>query len=602
MDHINKDKLVKFILYFIIVFILSLILYLMYIDFIRGDIPENYEELDINNKLANINLIKNKTFEHLNKRIRSPERYKKPPYLIKKDFLANNNQSAITNAQCTINILPDNNNNCIISSNNLYLSTSGENNFSIRVLPQGSDVSKDNSSFFTYSVTMNSKDSLINSQQLKNIRKSYFNFPSDTNYKVVSNSPRQFDSNQKYEQAIIKYFDNYAKYNNYINSLAPSPYISNFSQKELFSPGPSININHLLLLQNNIGESPFIYNSGYNYDIYNIKNKLINLYENLFIPQSTTISTTIFNMIIDDTTYLKCFFDSIQNMNVYAIELNPSVKIKFTNISLKYSGLPSSIPIDSIWSLYYVSILEITPDTESIYSYTDNIKYPVVIPLAIPSEMPSIKEWKENTTNGVFAYFESIFKKGNLEAVEYLDPYTYRKTSLTETRDIYAKNKIDETRDIYAKNKIDKFVELIGNTNLTKITDVYVLYNPSTYIFTSWIITTIPDVVTYQNITAPILSFSTKYKPSYCSNGIFYNGKCLPSCPDDYKYDFGLVCLSSNPTDYLPDTGFCDSLNEIDSNTLSLSISDDNPLAGLLINCNKNYFNIVKSISQKDIK
>ena len=71
MDNINKDNLVKFISYFIIVFLLSIILYLMYIDFISETFyspTEKFSDVNINNKLEYINLIENNssdTVEHL---------------------------------------------------------------------------------------------------------------------------------------------------------------------------------------------------------------------------------------------------------------------------------------------------------------------------------------------------------------------------------------------------------------------------------------------------------------------------------------------------------------------------------------------------------
>lgn len=581
MDNINKDNLIKFLTYFVIVFILSTILYLMYIDFLTSDKQEiKYKELDVDDKIKNINLIKNKKLEHLTSQIDPLIFDSNAAYILKKDLLAGPNQLAVTNATCkssdqTITI--NNRTQCKINANNLHLSSSGINKFSIKVLPDGSATAPDANNFSFYNYAVNITD-VSPPEKLSTIRQTYFYFPDNKIKSTYNQVPRMFDYEQIYDKAIINYFDNYARYTNYVNVDNANQLMEDSDDGKLLDTYTSY-VNDLLLLTNSTAKStPFIYKSGYEFDMNDIKTNLINLYNDTF----NTASTIQYNMIINDTTNLTCFFDDpLNNMNVYTFELNPSVIITFSNLSLTFSKLDANVTPGTIWSLYYVTALTPTLTPENIFTYNDNIQYPIAIPLATPRAL----NWENNITNGVVSYFQSIFKHGNLINVQYIDV----------VNDEYITNNTTPGDQIAITN-LTNFLKIIGNTNLSSIDDVFVLYDPSTYMFQSWARTNLIDATTKENIIAPLLYFSTLYSPLDCASGLYFDNKCLPSCPKGFEYDLGLVCLNSNSTMYLPNSEVCNIIN-----TQLSSAPQNSTLSGLLLGCDENYFDNNKVITQADV-
>jgi len=588
MDNINKDNLVKFVSYFIIVFLLSLVLYLMYTDFISESFfskTERFSDENIENKLKIIN---SHVVEHLSTTQIDPLIFDpNSPYFLKKDLLSGNNQIAITDALCGTNDITfetdDNKLMCKINQNNLYLSASASNKYSIKVLPDGIYTTPDenNFSYYDYDVTISD----IDDNNLSETRKSYFYFPDNDQYSIYNSTPRNFTHTNKYDMGILNYFNNYAKYNNYINrsnqnELIVPPIISSTPSTSENNNLNLINkyftdLENLLLLKNSEVTSPFVYDSGYSFDINNIKSNLINnLYTPLLINSDSTIK---FNMTIDDTTSITCYYDSPDNMNVYTFELNPSITITFNNLTLTYSDLPENIKAGTIWSLYYVTALTPTETSDNVFSYSDLIQYPIALPFATPI----VEDWKINTTNGFLTYIKNIFKRkiNNMNILDNNDEVMYNTDG-----------------EQYAIQSLGNLLRLIGNANLSSITDIFLLYDPIQNIGQSWAITNIVDETTKNLIIAPLLRFNMVYTPNYCPIGLSYNQKCIPGCPDGFNYDFGLVCLNNNPVNYFPESSMCEYLNK-----LELPEPINPVINALKISCDKNYFDNNRVVRQADI-
>ena len=513
MDNINKDNLIKFISYSIIVFLLSVILYLMYIDFLT----ETF------NTSLNINYTTNDI------------------YILKRDILINN-QSAIVPATCTIDdIILDNTNECKINQHNFYAHNYSINNFTIQVLPDYMSAIPDVSNFTKYTYP-NQKD-----------RESLFYF-------LDKNNERAFDITNKYELCIIKYFNNYYKYNT--NKLRKK-----YNTPSLNSPTPSYRdddvitiFKDLLLLENSNSSDIFTYKSKYN-DINDIKNNIIDIYNNIINP--TNIK---YNMIIEDTTNLTFYYDSPDSLNIYTFELNPHLKITFTNLLINYVNLPSNISKESIWSLYYVSELIPMELKDSInIVYSDNIKYPIVLPLATPNT----NEWENNTINGVIDYFDTIFKNPNTKNIKILN-----------INDEQIKNNMDRDAKTIVIDNLSNFINYIGVSKIISITDICVLYDTNTGLFESWVLTNLPN-----NIFAPLIIFSTIYDPNLCiDNKVYYDKMCMPSCPSDYKYDLGIVCLKDDPKIYLPNSPQCKKIDRFNRNLRNIP----DVIQGIIKGCNPN--------------
>jgi len=467
-------------------------------------------------------------------------------YVLKRDILINN-QSGTVPATCTIDdIVLSNTNECKINQNNFYLNNYSVNSFTIQVLPDYSTNIPDKSNFTKYTY-LNQKD-----------RESLFYF-------VDKNNERAFDITNKYEMSIIKYFNNYYNYNT--NKLR-----KNYNTPSLNIP-TSINnkddiitiIQYLLLLQPSSISDIFTYKSKYD-DINDIKNYIIDLYNNI-----TPVGDIKYNMIIEDTTNLTFYYDSPDSINIYAFELNPHIKISFTNLLIKYNDLPSYISKESIWSLSYISHLIPMELTDSInIVYSDNIKYPIVLSLATPNTL----DWENNTTNGVIDYFNTIFKNPNTKNIKILN-----------INDKQIKNNINRDVKTIIIDNLSNFINYIGVSKITSITDICVLYDTNTGLFESWVLTNLED-----NILAPIIFFSTVYDPNLCvDNKVYFNKLCMPSCPLDYKYDLGIVCLKDDPKIYLPNSPQCTKINKLYPGKNIKSIPD--VIQGIIKGCNENNIN-----------
>lgn len=312
--------------------------------------------------------------------------------------------------------------------------------------------------------------------------------------------------------------------------------------------------------------NPFIYNSGYNFDINNIKQKIICLYDNL---QDT--SDINYNMIIEDNTNILFYYDSPDLMNVYSFELNPNITITFSNLILSFDNLPDNVTEGSLWSLYYVNNITIASTNVDpiIFSYTDNIKYPIILPLAIPIT----NNWKNNTVNGVLNYYNNLFKNPALNNINFID--------------IDNKVILDTPGYDIVEENLTTFLNYIGESNLITVTDICVIYDTNSNLFQSWIITNLPDPTTKINIITPLIFFTTIYDPMICpADMLYYDKKCMPACPNNYKYDLGLVCLKDDPKIYLPNSTQC---NDLIKQTPNINAVPD-IIKGIIKGCNTKYF------------
>jgi hypothetical protein len=279
-------------------------------------------------------------------------------------------------------------------------------------------------------------------------------------------------------------------------------------------------------------------------------------------------------------------------MNVYTFELIPNITITFSKLILTFDpNMPQNISKSSIWALYYLHSISASDDTPDItFIYNDSIKYPIAIPLAIPNT----SNWETNSTNGIFTYMNNIFNTNNtfLNNISIIDPTN-------------PKNPVSVDGLTLITNNLSNFIKKLGNTQISSITDIFVLYDPIEYKFQSCIYTNLIDSTTNKNIICPLILFSTNYIPIYCPTGKYYNGKCIPGCPPSFSYDFGLVCLNNNINNYLPNSDLCNYINNNINNNFLLSSSPSssvNPIfEGILEGCDPDYFNKTKSINQSDI-
>ena len=595
MDNISYDKLLKFVAYFIIVFVLSMILYLMYIDFLtetffsrKPTSKEKYTDIDINKKIRYIDQISNqkppKVIEKLTNQVNSLDTLKFDPsamYLLKRDLINSENEIAITDALCvTGDITSNSGKTCLVQPNNFYLSNSGNNNFTVTVMPDGQSVSKNEISYYNYDINI---VNITPNSPLSIVRQTNFFFPDNKNIKQVSPIPREFDNQFAFDMAIINYFDNYARYNNSVNlTLSNQLLTGTFNNSDLILIDTYFSyLTNLLLLRNSDVNTPFIYKSGYDFDVNDIKQNIIFLYSMIVEDPANTINV---NLVINDTTSIKFYYDSPTNMTVYTFELIPNITIIFSKLILTFDpNMPKNISKSSFWALYYLTSLTANDDAPDItFIYNETVNFPIALPLAIPT----INNWDTNTNNGILPYIGNIFNtnKVNISNLTITDPINPNVPVTTNGLALVTTN-------------LSNFIKILGNTNLLKITDIFILYDPVKSYFEAWIITNLLDKHTNENIVCPLISFTAHYSPIECPKGSLYNNKCIPSCPTKFSYDLGLVCLNNNYVNYLPRSPMCNYVNSLNlpDNTI------DPIIKAIKIGCDPDYFNQTKPIYQTDI-
>ena len=597
MDNIKYDTLVKFAAYSVIVFVLTMILYLMYIDFLsetffnikKFNLKEKFTDSDIEEKLKYINLIEEKSNTKLNKITNNNTKIEhltntidpliydpNTPYILKRDLLNSDKQSPITDAKCSVGDKIVSDTTCIINSNKFYLRSSTNNNFMIKVLSDGKPSTE--SPHYTYNVTI---DTITPSASLNTVRKTYFYFPSNTNIKLYENLPRKFNeinnfnTDNKIDNAIITYFNNYVNYNNFINKTSNPLLLNNTTLIDTYFSY----VTNLLLLKNSTANTIFKYTSGYAFDINDIKTNIIFLYNEIIIDPKNTINV---NLKIDDQTNIKFMYDTPINMNIYSMELNPNITISFSKLLLTFDpAMPTTISKTSIWALNYLKSIQADNNANDyIFNYNDTLYFPIVISLATPNTA----EWENNSVNGVLTYFTSLFATSNLDInVLKIKDLSNPTSNIT----------IDGLS--FVTERLKKFISQLGNKDILNITNIFVIYDSDSKLFQSWIITNINDTNTGKLISIPLVAFTTTYNTFICDTGYYYNNKCLPKCPDGFNYDFGLVCLNSKIDNYLPGKSMCNFIN-----TITPSPTDP-ILSGIKFGCDPNYFTYNKTFSQSDI-
>jgi hypothetical protein len=573
---------------------------------------EKFTDVNVENKLNNINLIKQKNLvkektkliEELSS-INTLDFNTSLPFILKRDIVDNKKISSVSKAKCLPNDI-DNGISCIVKANNFYYNNSSYNNFNINVMPDGYSTTKNNISTYNYDIVITN---VTPNQPLSVVRQTNFYFPDDKNIKNILQSPRQFNYVNKYDQRIINYFNNYAKYNNLINSNLTNQLLTGIDNNDqsLISSYFTI-LSNLLLLKNIYSGSPsnspspsilnqqisispsllsmqskstfisyFNYNSGYYFDINDIKQNIIFLYNNI-------ISDPNINAVIDlniiDKTHLKFYYNTTSHMDIYTFELYPEIQIIFKNLSLSFnSDMPKSLS-NTVWSLYYLQSLTENSSAGSItFTYNDCIKYPIALPFSLPRSL----SW-DTDSNGIVPYMTHLFNINNsfINNITIIDPLT-------------SKNVTDGLKTV-TKNITD-FLQKIGNTNLKSITDIFILYDPISYNFQSWIFTNILDPNTNKKINYPLITFVGSYYPVNCEKGTLHNSYCIPKCPPNYSYDLGLICLSNDFNNYFPESKFCTHINSLKLQ----NIPSDSIMSGFIKSCDPNYYTQTTVITQSNI-
>jgi hypothetical protein len=589
MDKINSDKLITFFSYGFIVFVLTSILYTMYLDFLyekyfnikKFNLKEKFTDSDIDEKLKYINLVEE-----------TRENYDiSQPFILKKNISVNSPVLATCNINDQLSNTPSGS-LCNIKQNNLYPINGGH--FYVTVMADGF-INNGNDCSLNISSTVYDLPKCIYNQTYQTNRQTQFIFPDN-------NKPRPFTLTNIVEQSIINYFNNYVKYNNYISNtknIILSTSCSYNGTNYMCTPNDLTIINNystllqnLLLLKNTPPSIfPMSYNSGYTYDINTVKTNLLNIYNNLLANDNSNINYT---MYINDTTSIKFLTDA--DKNVYAMELHPSVVVTFTKLVLGFdlNGLSTSGITDntSIWNLNYLNM--ITPDSSvtNVIKYTykpDPIYFPIALQFVLPNSNVLSNNWNTSAPTGVINYINNIFKASNTNVASDLNLINTPTTSMSIP--------------VQVTNNLQNYINILTNTNnvsLSSITDIFAIYDGNTNLFQIYLVTngysnvknimtpSGPDIIN-SGMATPSISYQIytliKFKPTYipnvCTSGSFYNGLCLPQCPPEYPYDIGAACLSNNKNLYTRNSSLC---NYLSSHAPSLS-NPDPILMALMSSC-----------------
>lgn len=484
----DNNKIITFFLYIVIVTILTSILYNMYNNFLSENFF-NIKKFNLKEKFTDADIDQKLKYINLISKSNTIENYDSKSYYIEKT----NPTLPTCNKNDTIV-----NSNCVVSSTNFYVH---------------------DGSFFNIQVQQDGTLCSIFSDPIDNFTINNCTYepnpPNNQSFIFPNNIIRQFNTNNILDKSIINYFNNYTKYNNYISGTNNQLLTSTNNDTNLINSYTLI-LQNLLQLKNTTDNSIFIYNSGNSYDINTIKSNIITLYNDIL---SIDTSDLKYVMNIEDKTTLRFFTDS--SKNVYSFELHPDITITFKNLLLGFDN--NSIVEDgitdqtSIWNLNYLNLL--TPTNSSkpiIYNYKPKpFYYPVVLPFTIS---------KDST---LLTYFNNLFKN--------------KPHGLPNLSNI---NLLDSTINLTTINT--KFMNNI--TELSKITDIFAMFDSTSNIFSSYIIT---------NSNIPIINFSPTYIPNTCDNKILYNQNCYSLCPTEYKVDIYTACLTDDESKYINNSNLC---------------------------------------------
>ncbi len=577
MDKINKDNLYTTIGYVIVLFIIGIILYNMYKDSKKEpmeNIIDQKRTLLLKKKQDRLleKFVDSNIQPPVYKNIDNIEHFQNSEIYIKK----NHGTNSIKDAKCNnLDIL--NNGTCFLTPKS-YLKDNDQEIF-IQVL---SDNVYDYGNQKVDSSMKNYFFGNIEGIDINEYRKTHFNFVDSSGIPVR----RKLDpTNPTFEKKIINYFKTIVSLNNDFPTAPYDPYDPNnpsFIIHE-FDDEPDKTVlallSRLLTLDssdNENNEPAYLFKSYYN--INNIKNKVKQAYLD-FISNKTVISEKNklinippenYNCTIQDYTKLVLHIDS--NNEIYCIELRIKLEIKLhglaptfqSNIN-QYRGDKSSIEIlDYLDELIYAPNMSfrytVLPFNNNLSIIDENDKIPtqcIYYPIFIKIPRPDNYDLRERDfLEKIKAYVSLLLNNREFlgRGVIKHDPNLNIVDRIVDQFRIAI-----STRENF--NNIDSFFAFFNNTNFftypIDITDS----NSTTYLLSSNLTLLLrknidPNDNEYHYIS--LTNIGNTYQPYLCDSSYsFYRNKCLPSCPEDYPQDFGLICLKNNINNYIPDSKFC---------------------------------------------
>jgi len=631
MENINTDKLYKFISQASILFLLFLIIYLMYIDFIRekmsnkkiyqSSLQEKFNNLISNNE-QKITFDKNDltglTLQNMKrKKLDVIENFM--PVDPKLKYIIKRNYSMINNAKCVFGDYSNiEQNNCHISISNFY-PTSTYLNTSINIYPLPDfivDPDKNKNTFYA-KIKNENGEILSYNDYIKPDGDNVINLGYKSNYFNFSNSKssRKFDLKNPLELKIIQYFARYIKYGMYIstkkntdidsiNGLLNDNQFNKLDlaiQQKITQLKESIinDIQNMLLLKSGFQNT---FNLPAN--IYNIKQLLIQYYASFFNDPSDKYKDT--DLIITDKSVLtllidpKTKSDDVNNITIYSIIFKISVNIQLINLEpiLTDNTLDPKI----LTSLSYLNHLEYAKNANYIYSYENTISFPIALPFNLPNLTSTTVDGSKLTGSTLITDKTTITKTVDVSDNKWYDDInTYLSTLFIDNR-LLERVKINDSTiesGVDAITNIMNSINPLKNdiNNLSNITDIFACFIPDNNNYTS------TSGVFYFKIILidkkfDVLALKNNYIPYLCDDPSesLFNRKCLPKCPENYNIDLGLICLKQDISNFTPNSDFCAQLT-----VLKQTGAKDTILNGLFEACNIENINNISNESLLNI-
>jgi hypothetical protein len=644
MDNINTDKLYNFISQASILFLLFLIVYLMYIDFIREkmsnkkiyqtSLHEKFNNLiSINGE--NIKFDKNDstglTLQNMKRII--PNKIEEHFQPIDPDlkYIIKRNYNIISNAKC---LSGDYNNvelnKCYMSVSDFY-PTQSYLSTAIYIHPLSDSIPGESINKKTfYAKIKDEKGNILSYNdyiesnvtsglpEVVNLgyKSNYFNFStaSGTNYINFSKGNHKFDYTQPLEKKIIQYFARYVKYGIYalknktndidvINGLLITDQtkfnnLSNDLQTKVNTQKQNImdGLQNMLLLK-----SGTIGSFKLPADIHNIKELLIKYYEPFFNNSQYPNS----NLTINDTSSLillvdpKTQADDINNITIFSMIFKINIKIEL--IKLKPNLTDNKLDPKLLTSLSSLQNLSVDENTY-VYSYENTISFPLALPFNLPNLTISDTSSKLTQPVGSTDIAKpSTFSSADVSDTKWYDDIKTYMSTLFIDNQLQQRNKIPIKSGINAVTTIMNSIDPIKNdiNNLSNITNIFAYYIPDNNDFTSttgnfYFIITLNQSNNIDPNIVYVLMFNNSYDPNFCEDprADLFKKKCLPGCPDGYNIDLGLICVKSDITNFTPNSDFCVQLN-----ALSPVATKNSILQGFIDACNSDNINNVANES-----
>jgi hypothetical protein len=636
MDNINTAKLYNFILQASILFLLFLIVYLMYIDFIRekmsnkkiyqSSLQEKFNNL-ISSNGEIISFDKNDstglTLQNM-KRKKSDVIEDFQPIDPDLKYIIKRNYNSISNAKCLSGDHNDSElNKCYMSINNFYpiqsyLSTA----IHINSLPDSIfDKSINKNTFYANIKDENEKVKSYNDYNeldLASGAKDIVNSGYKSNYFNFSNAKgnRKFDYTNPLESKILQYISRIMKYELYTTK-------NKSSDQTQFNNLPTEKQAQLIKLKQDMMNSlqdMLLLKSGLNgaftlpTNIHNIKQLLIKYYEPFFnnpqYPDSklTITDNSVLTLLIDPKTKA----DDINNITIYSMIFKININIKLTNLApiLTDDKLDPTL----LTSLSSLDHLIHAVNANNIYSYENTISFPIALPFNLPNLTTKTTSTTSTKSDGSLdSTKSSSFASADVSDTKWYDDIKTYMSTLFIDNQLQNRNKIKIGSGIDAVTTIMNSIDPIKNdiNNLLNITNIFAYYQPDNNNYTSvigkfYFILTLNQSNSIDPNIVYVLMFDNSYDPNFCEdpNADLYNKKCLPGCPEGFNIDLGLICVKSDISNFTPNSDFCVQLN-----AMSPVANKNSILQGLIDACNsdnisnvanENLFNIkdIKGITQ----